>query len=76
MEAAHNICRSHGCYKMALSSNLRRKDAHQFYEHLGFKQHGVSYNLFARFFEIYFAGQNTEKKLRERHREPRRVVIY
>lgn len=45
MEAAHNICRSHGCYKMALSSNLRRKDAHQFYEHLGFKQHGISYYI-------------------------------
>lgn len=32
-----------GCYKLALSSNLRRESAHAFYEHLGFTRHGVSF---------------------------------
>jgi GNAT superfamily N-acetyltransferase len=32
-----------GCYKMSLSSNLRREQAHQFYESLGFKKHGFSF---------------------------------
>ena len=32
-----------GCYKLALSSNLKRTEAHQFYEALGFTQHGVSF---------------------------------
>lgn len=32
-----------GCYKLALSSNLRRTEAHKFYEALGFIQHGVSF---------------------------------
>jgi GNAT superfamily N-acetyltransferase len=32
-----------GCYKMSLSSNLRREKAHQFYESLGFKKHGFSF---------------------------------
>ena len=32
-----------GCYKVALSSNLKRTEAHQFYESLGFTQHGVSF---------------------------------
>lgn len=32
-----------GCYKLALSSNRKRKDAHAFYESLGFQQHGLSF---------------------------------
>lgn len=32
-----------GCYKLALSSNRKRKDAHAFYESLGFAQHGLSF---------------------------------
>lgn len=32
-----------GCYKLALSSNRRRKNAHAFYESLGFAQHGLSF---------------------------------
>ena len=32
-----------GCYKLALSSNLKRAEAHKFYEALGFTQHGVSF---------------------------------
>ncbi|MBD2341396.1 GNAT family N-acetyltransferase [Calothrix sp. FACHB-156] len=32
-----------GCYKMTLSSNLKRDRAHQFYKSLGFEQHGWSF---------------------------------
>jgi ribosomal protein S18 acetylase RimI-like enzyme len=32
-----------GCYKLTLSSNLKRKSAHAFYENLGFRQHGISF---------------------------------
>ena len=34
-----------GCYKMVLSSNLRRHDAHAFYESLGFTKHGYSFKV-------------------------------
>jgi GNAT superfamily N-acetyltransferase len=42
---AHAIeeCRKAGCYKLALSSNGKRKDAHRFYESLGFERHGYSF---------------------------------
>src|SRR5215471_12897443 len=42
---AHAIeeCRRAGCYKLALSSNLKRESAHRFYESLGFKRHGYSF---------------------------------
>ena len=42
---AHAIeqCREAGCYKLALSSNLKREGAHQFYESLGFERHGYSF---------------------------------
>jgi GNAT superfamily N-acetyltransferase len=42
---AIELCRAKGCYKMVLSSNLRRKEAHAFYEHLGFERHGYSYRI-------------------------------
>jgi GNAT superfamily N-acetyltransferase len=42
---AIELCRAKGCYKMALTSNLRRKEAHGFYEHLGFERHGYSYRI-------------------------------
>jgi hypothetical protein len=32
-----------GCYKMTLSSNLKRESAHAFYDSLGFKKHGFSF---------------------------------
>lgn len=32
-----------GCYKMTLSSNLKRTLAHKFYEDLGFRHHGYSF---------------------------------
>jgi len=43
MEHARELCRDAGCYKMALSSNLRRESAHAFYESLGFERHGYSF---------------------------------
>jgi GNAT superfamily N-acetyltransferase len=42
MRFAMERCRQRGCYKLALSSNLVRADAHRFYESLGFHRHGVS----------------------------------
>jgi GNAT superfamily N-acetyltransferase len=45
---AHAIaeCRKAGCYKLALSSNVKREDAHRFYESLGFTRHGYSFAVF------------------------------
>ena len=40
-----DYCKRIGCYKVALSSNLKRENAHRFYESLGFKKHGYSYLL-------------------------------
>ena len=43
MQFAMEECKSKRCGKLVLSSNLKRKNAHQFYESLGFKQHGISF---------------------------------
>ena len=43
MAHAMQQAREAGCYKLALSSNARRKGAHAFYESLGFAQHGLSF---------------------------------
>jgi GNAT superfamily N-acetyltransferase len=43
MNFAMEISREKGCYKMVLSSHLRRENAHRFYETLGFKKHGYSF---------------------------------
>jgi GNAT superfamily N-acetyltransferase len=43
IENAMRICRERGCYKLALSSNSKRKRAHRFYQKLGFKKHGYSF---------------------------------
>jgi GNAT superfamily N-acetyltransferase len=43
MDHALALCRESKCYKLALSSNLIRESAHNFYEHLGFKKHGYSF---------------------------------
>lgn len=40
---AIECCKKYGCYKVALSSNLKRERAHKFYESLGFKKHGYSF---------------------------------
>jgi GNAT superfamily N-acetyltransferase len=45
METALAICRESGCYKMALSSNLKREAAHAFYESLDFEKHGYSFRV-------------------------------
>jgi GNAT superfamily N-acetyltransferase len=45
MEYARDYCAARGCYKMALSSNLKRERAHEFYEHLGFQKHGYSFRI-------------------------------
>lgn len=34
-----------GCYKLVLSSNAKRVRAHEFYENLGFRRHGVSMHV-------------------------------
>jgi len=45
MEHAINICKEKGCYKALLSSNLKRENAHRFYEGIGFKKHGYSFYM-------------------------------
>lgn len=43
MQFAVGICRDRSCYKVSLSSNLKREEAHIFYEAVGFKRHGYSF---------------------------------
>jgi GNAT superfamily N-acetyltransferase len=43
MNFAMKSARESGCYKLTLSSNLGRADAHAFYRSLGFEQHGLSF---------------------------------
>jgi uncharacterized damage-inducible protein DinB/GNAT superfamily N-acetyltransferase len=45
MAHALSVCRDKGCYKVALSSNLKRERAHAFYDSLGFERHGYSFRL-------------------------------
>lgn len=45
MKLAISLSREAGCYKLLLSSNLGRKDAHAFYEAMGFEKHGFSFRL-------------------------------
>jgi GNAT superfamily N-acetyltransferase len=45
MHYANEHCKQAGCYKMMLSSNLKRAQAHKFYEDLGFERHGYSFRL-------------------------------
>lgn len=45
MQVALDLAREAGCYKVMLSSNLKRKRAHDFYRSLGFEQHGWSFSL-------------------------------
>ncbi|MEL7074335.1 MAG: GNAT family N-acetyltransferase [Cyanobacteria bacterium J06582_2] len=44
MGQALEISADAGCYKVTLSSNLQRDQAHKFYQSLGFQQHGWSYS--------------------------------
>jgi GNAT superfamily N-acetyltransferase len=43
MQFAAAQCRTAGCYKLSLSTNLKRQEAHAFYESLGFQKHGYSF---------------------------------
>ncbi len=45
MREAMRLAREAGCYKLALSSNSKREDAHRFYRSLGFIEHGVSFGI-------------------------------
>lgn len=43
MRDAMERSRARGCYKLALSSNIRFERAHAFYDKLGFQRHGYSF---------------------------------
>ncbi|MEM8810010.1 MAG: GNAT family N-acetyltransferase [Cyanobacteria bacterium P01_G01_bin.38] len=45
MQQAIQLCADRGCYKVQLSSNRHRTQAHDFYKSLGFQQHGWSFLL-------------------------------
>ena len=45
MEFAMEKCREVGCYKLTLSSNLKRTEAHAFYQSLNFEKHGLVFSL-------------------------------
>lgn len=45
MRHALKECSKKGCYKAVLSSNLKREQAHAFYESLGFERHGYSFRV-------------------------------
>lgn len=45
MQFAMARCQKRGCYKLVLSSHLKREKAHKFYESLGFAKHGFSFLL-------------------------------
>lgn len=45
MAFAMKAAAEQGCYKLTLSSNLRREEAHAFYRSLGFEQHGLSFRV-------------------------------
>jgi GNAT superfamily N-acetyltransferase len=45
MEFAMQKAKEKGCYKLVLSSNLLRTNAHRFYESLGFEKHGFSFKV-------------------------------
>jgi GNAT superfamily N-acetyltransferase len=45
MRHAMNKAHESGCYKLVLSSNEARTDAHAFYDKLGFERHGISFRV-------------------------------
>jgi ribosomal protein S18 acetylase RimI-like enzyme len=45
MEFAMELCKEAGCYKLVLSSNVKRNEAHAFYESLDFEKHGFSFRI-------------------------------
>ena len=45
MQFALEQARQKHCYKLMLSSNAKRREAHAFYESLGFERHGFSFRV-------------------------------
>jgi len=45
MTEAGRIAREHGCYKIVLTSNLSRRDAHNFYLRLGWRMTHAGFSL-------------------------------
>lgn len=45
MQHALSLAADKGCYKLVLSSNLKRALAHAFYGSLGFERHGYSFRV-------------------------------
>jgi len=45
MRHAIKLATEYGCYKIVLSSNLKRERAHAFYESLDFERHGYSFRI-------------------------------
>ena len=45
MHHAIHQASENGCYKAALSSNLKREQSHLFYESLDFERHGYSFRI-------------------------------
>lgn len=43
MQHARDQCQRAGCYKFVLSSSSSREAAHEFYDSLGLKRHGISF---------------------------------
>lgn len=46
IEYAVRQCREAGCYKIELSSDKRRVEAHEFYRSLGFKEAALGFRLY------------------------------
>lgn len=42
---ARERCQEAGCYKLVLSSGLKRTAAHDFYDAIGFERHGFSFKV-------------------------------
>ena len=45
MHHAMALAAERGCYKLVLSSNIKRERAHAFYDRLGFERHGLSFRV-------------------------------
>jgi GNAT superfamily N-acetyltransferase len=45
MRYALTVAGTAGCYKAMLSANLKREQAHLFYDSLGFERHGYSFRV-------------------------------
>lgn len=45
MNFAIEQCKAEACYKLVLSSNVKRHEAHAFYESLTFEKHGFSFRI-------------------------------